>query len=108
MDRLKAIEASAELGVYETQAMPHMQERFRHLHGLAQEAQKEVVTRKQFAEWCVATQRIREGSYKYLGYTKPYSECAQWAGVPEEWQPIVACLLTSGYAELWDWCAEQS
>ena len=81
-----------------------------------EEAKWMMVSRKQFAEWCVAALAVYEASWstptseaEYTGaYTKSIGQAVRET-VPLEWQPIVACLLTpqGGYSEVWEWCKEQ-
>ena len=73
-----------------------------------QEAKWMMVSRRQFAEWCVAALDRREASYGEYSYTLSVSEAVAET-VPKEWQSIIACLLTpnGGYSEVWEWCAEQ-
>ena len=73
------------------------------------EAKWMMVSRKQFAEWCVAALRMHEQGYSESTgrHERNWAISTRMADVPEEWQTIVCCLLTSGYSEVWDWCAEQ-
>jgi len=65
-------------------------------------------TIKQLAEYVRATFQTREASYRPLPehgtYTLCYREAAKLAGVPEELQLPVCCLLTSAYTDVHDWC----
>ena len=65
-----------------------------------------MVSRKQFAEWCVAASNRREASWDGHGYNMPVFH-AVTVTVPIEWRAVVSCLLTAGYADIWDWCQEQ-
>lgn len=74
----------------------------------AQMAEQDKATRKQLAEWLCATLQAHEASYSSLGvYVSSWQAATKEAGVPEEWQPIVSCLLTAGYSDVWDWCMAQ-
>jgi hypothetical protein len=64
---------------------------------------------KEFAALCRATQAAREASWIDAGrgrYQLSYREAAAQC-CPQEWAAIIACLLTPGYADIWDWCDAQ-
>ena len=73
-----------------------------------EEARWVMVSRRQFAEWCVAALDCREKSYdrETNAYTMHWSQAVAET-VPEEWREPIICLMTAGYADIWDWCVEQ-
>lgn len=65
------------------------------------------LTPKQFAEFCQATFQLRENSYDGDRYQLSLDEAAEQS-CPKEWARIISILLFSGYADVWDWCDEQT
>lgn len=65
------------------------------------------MTPKEFAKMCRDAQACHEQSYdyEYHKYETSYAEAAK-ATCPKEWATIIACLLTQGYSDVWDWCEE--
>jgi hypothetical protein len=85
---------------------------------------------KQCAQWLEKANEIREDSYRNdagerydteratvdhewnrLGrwrYRKGWQECCIEAGMPEVWAALLAPYASSGYGDLWDWCADQT
>ena len=63
-------------------------------------------TIKQLAEYVRATFQAREASYMpaHATYALHYYEAVKLAGVPEELQMPVCCLLTCDYVDVHDWC----
>ena len=62
-------------------------------------------TPKEFAKMCRDALACREASWNDTKnrYMKPCLTAAAET-CPEPWAPIVACLLTAGYADVWEWC----
>lgn len=64
------------------------------------------MTPKEFAKMCRDTLELHEASYDgEWKYAKSTSQAAEEA-CPKPWAPIIACLLTSCYADVWEWCDE--
>jgi len=56
-----------------------------------------------FAKALRCTQDEREASWNGSRYTKDFHEAAKSYFEPV-WIPIVNVILSTGYADIWDWC----